>query len=161
MTDLSITPPPHPRDTVDSIRPPAGQMTGHAHIHSCNLRCIADTITSNTCSIYVTTAVLPRWPGSSRILVCTECDGAKGRALIGHAINVVGSNPTRSKSCVTRGGSVWFLVPWARFPDCAPTCFTVMQIRVTFALHLRSLVPPHLVLWAAASVAYPSIRHCA
>jgi len=35
---------------------------------------------------------------------------------------------------------LWFLVPRARFPDCATTFF-VMQIRVIFALH-SSLVPP-------------------
>ena len=33
-----------------------------------------------------------------------------------------------------------------------------MQIRVIFAL--PSLVPPPLVPWAAAPVAYPSIHHC-
>ena len=36
--------------------------------------------------------------------------------------------------------------------------FFVMQIRVIFAL--PSLVPPPLVPWAAAPVAYPSIHHC-
>ena len=35
--------------------------------------------------------------------------------------------------------------------------FFVMQIRVIFAL--LSLVPPPLVPWAAAPVAYPSIHH--
>ena len=34
----------------------------------------------------------------------------------------------------------------------------VMQIRVMF-VPLPSLVPPPLVPWAAAPVAYPSIRH--
>ena len=34
----------------------------------------------------------------------------------------------------------------------------VMQIRVIFAL--PSLVPPPMVPWAAAPVAYPSIHHC-
>jgi len=35
-----------------------------------------------------------------------------------------------------------------------------MQIRFIFALPLPSLVPPPLVPWAAAPVAYPSIHHC-
>jgi len=41
-----------------------------------------------------------------------------------------------------------------------PYKFFVMQIRVIFAFPLPSSVPPPLVPWAAAPVAFPSIRHC-
>jgi len=54
---------------------------------------------------------------------------------------------------------LWFLVPWARFPDCAPTCFSICRFAL-FLLPLPSLVPPPLVPWAAAQVAHPSIHHC-
>ena len=54
---------------------------------------------------------------------------------------------------------LWFLVPWARFPDCALSRVTDRRTPVIFAIPHPSLVPPPLVPWAAAPVAYPSIRH--
>ena len=57
---------------------------------------------------------------------------------------------------------LWFLVPWARFSECAPTYFSLCRFAL-FLLSPPSLVPPPLVPslpWAAAPVACPSIRHC-
>ena len=52
----------------------------------------------------------------------------------------------------------WFLVPWARFSDCAPR-FSLCRFAL-FCFPLPLWCPSPLVPGAAAPVAYPSIHHC-
>jgi len=58
-----------------------------------------------------------------------------------------------NQSTAEADADLWFLVPLARFPDCAPL-FLLRRFAIIL-LPLLSLVPHPLVPWAAAPVAYP------